>query len=133
MQLRQFVLARVEQVSDVVHIQPSVAGGVAEHVDDGLIGFAMAARSGVHVIVEQGGLILAAGDGGAAVACGYQTLQSQVVEVQCEVFEEVALEWVVAVVQDDLAFEVVLVVDQFVLDVGHACVELVVLGLLGGR
>lgn len=70
---------------------------------------------------------------GARVAGGCQALQSQVVEVQREVLEEVALERVVAVAEHDLAFEVVLAVNQFVLDVGHARVELVVLGLLGGR
>lgn len=89
--------------------------------------------AGVHVIVEQGGLVLASGDGGARVAGGDQALQSEVVEVQCEVFEEVALERVVAVARHDLAFEVVLVVDELVLDVGHARVEFVVLGLFRGR
>lgn len=132
-QLGQFVLAGVEQVFDVVHIQPSVAGGVAEDVDDGLVRPAVSSRILVHVIVEQGWLVLAAGDGGARVAGGDELLQPEGVEVQCEVLKEIALERVVAIAQDDLAFEVVPVMDELVLDVGHACVELVVLGLLGGR
>lgn len=133
MQLGQLVLARVQQVPDVVHIQPSVAGGVAEDVDDGLVRPAVSSRILVHVIVEQGWLVLAAGDGGARVAGGDELLQPEGVEVQCEVLEEVRLERVVAVAQDDLAFEMFPVVNELVLDVGHACVELVVLGLLGGR
>lgn len=133
MQLRQFVLPGVQQVSDVVHVQPSVAGGVAEDVDDGLVRPAVSSRILVHVIVEQGWLVLAAGDGGARVAGGCQALQSEAVEVQREVLEEVALERVVAIAEHDLAFEVVLVVDQLVLDVGHARVELVVFGLFRGR
>ena len=131
--LRQFVLPGVQQVPDVVHIQPSVAGGVAEHVDDGLVGFAVAAGVLVHVIVEQGWLVLAAGDGGARVAGGDELLQPEGVEVQCEVLEEVRLERVVAVAEHDLAFEMFPVVDELVPDVGHARVELVVPGLLGGR
>lgn len=54
MQLRQFVLAGVEQVFDVVHVQDAVAGGVAEDVDDGLVRPAVSSRILVHVIVEQG-------------------------------------------------------------------------------
>lgn len=61
MQLRQFVLPGVQQVSDVVHVQAAVAGRVAEDVDHGLVRPAVAARSGVHVIVEQGRLVLASG------------------------------------------------------------------------
>ena len=133
MQLGQLVLARVQQVPDVVHIQPSVAGGVAEDVDDGLVRPAVSSRILIHVIVEQGWLVLAAGDGGARVAGGDELLQPEGVEVQREVLEKVRLERVVAVAQDDLAFEVVPVMDELVLDVGHARVELVVLGLLGGR
>ena len=133
MQLRQFVLPGVQQVPDVVHIQPSVAGGVAEDVDDGLVRPAVSSRILVHVIVEQGRLVLAAGDGGARVAGGDELLQPEGVEVQGEVLEEVRLERVVAVAQDDLSFEMFPVVNELVLDVGHACVELVVLGLLGGR
>ena len=132
-QLRQLVLLGVQQVPDVVHIQPSVAGGVAEDVDDGLVRPAVSSRILVHVIVEQGWLVLAAGDGGARVAGGDEALQPQVVEVQREVLEEIALERVVAIAEHDLVPEMLLVVDQFVPDVGHACVELVVLGLLGGR
>lgn len=132
-QLRQFVLPGVQQVPDVVHVQDAVAGGVAEDVDDGLVRPAVSSRILVHVIVEQGWLVLAAGDGGARVAGGDELLQPEGVEVQREVFEEVRLERVVAVAQDDLAFEMFPVVDELVLDVGHARVELVVLGLLGGR
>lgn len=54
MQLCQFVLAGVEQVFDVVHVQDAIARGVAEDVDDGLVRPAVSSRILVHVIVEQG-------------------------------------------------------------------------------
>ncbi len=74
---------------------------------------------------------LSADDGGAGVAGGDELLQDEGVEVGGEVLEEVALEGVVAVAEDDLALEAVLVMLELVGDVGELGVELVLLGRLG--
>ena len=64
----------------------------------------------------------------AGVACGCEFGEGEIVEEYCEVLEEFALVWVVAVAEDFLAPEVSPIVSEFFCDVGHAGVELVLLG-----
>ena len=132
MELRHLVARGAEQVLHIQHVHPAVTGRILHVGDDGLVCVAVASGIGVHVVVEQGWLVLASGDGRAAVARRNQLPQAQMVEVQGEVLEEVRLVGVVAVAQDNLAFEMIRVVPQLVLDVWHPRVELVVLDLLGG-
>jgi len=85
------------------------------------------------VFWEQGAL---ARDGGAIVASRDKLLEAELVEVGCEILEEVTLEGVVAVTVNNLATEGVRAelkegLDLF-LDVDVLCVELVLLGRLRG-
>jgi hypothetical protein len=72
------------------------------------------------------------GDGGAIVTGGDELFKAELVEVESEILEEVALEWVVAVAVDDLAPKSVGVELQvgldLLLDVDVLGVELILLG-----
>jgi len=72
------------------------------------------------VFAEQGGVVVLAAGG------------DELLEVGREVEEEVADARVVAVAEDGFALEVLLVVTQFLYDVGELDVELILLGGLGG-
>lgn len=65
------------------------------------------------------------------VAGGDDLLQPKRLEVQGEIPEEIRHPGVVAVTQDGLVLEVLLIVSQLVLDVFEPGIELVVLSLLG--
>ena len=68
----------------------------------------------------------------AVEAGGNEFAEPERVEVEREILEEIALVRVVAVAEHGLAAEVLLVVFQFVGDVLHLCVELVLLGTRSG-
>ena len=122
-------LFRLRKSSTSVDVRRAVSVLVFHMVEDdgerlGLLALAIP----LVVFREQGAL---ARDGGAVVAGGDELFQAELVEVGGEVFEEVALEGVVAVAVDDLAAEGVGVelevgLDLF-LDVDVLSVELVLL------
>ncbi len=64
------------------------------------------------------------------VACGYQLLQSQTVEVHGEILEEIGFVGIVAIAEDHLVPEMLAVMGQFRFDILDAGVELVLLGLV---
>ena len=66
------------------------------------------------------------------VASGDQAFQAEVVEVVAEVHEEVADLGTIAIAVDDLAFEVVFVVLEFIPDVGRLGVEFIIPAALSG-
>ena len=61
------------------------------------------------------------------VACGDELLQTEVGEVVSKITVEVGLPVVVAVAVDYLVAELVLVVGEFLLNVGEKCVKFVLL------
>lgn len=69
----------------------------------------------------------------ALVAGGDYSFESEVIELQREVLEEVAHSWVIAVAEYCFATKMLFVVDQFTLNVGELSVELILLGGFGGR
>ena len=64
------------------------------------------------------------------VASCDELFQPKLPEIQREIQKEIADAGIIAVAQDDLVFEVFLVVPKLSFDVGQYCVELIVLGAL---
>ncbi len=115
-QLDKLVLAKLEQVTDVFHIDAAVPGRVMHRCDDRLIGL----RPAVTVL----------GDSRPLITRRNQLLQSETFEVQHEELEEVALERVVAVAEHRCALEMLTIMTEFLLDIRQLGVELIVLRAL---
>ena len=116
LKLSQFVLAKLEQVTDILHIDATVPGRVMHRCDDRLIRLRLA--------------VTVLGDSRPLITRRNQLLQSETGEVQHEELEEVALERVVAVAEHRLVLEVPTIMTEFLLDVRQLGVELIVLRTL---
>lgn len=116
LKLSQFVLAKLEQVTDILHIHAAVPGRVTHRRDDRLIGLRLA--------------VTVLGNGRPLITSRNQFLQSETFEVQHEKLEEVALKRVVAVAEHRLIFEVPTIMTEFLLDIRQLCIKLIVLRTL---
>jgi hypothetical protein len=73
---------------------------------------------------------MCADNGRLLIACSYELLEAESVEIEREILEEVALEWVVAVAENRFAAQLRLVIFQLVADVAKLGIKLILLGLL---
>ena len=115
-QLDKLVLTKLEQVTDILHIDAAVAGRVMHRCDDRLIRLRLA--------------VTVLGNSRPLITRRNQLLQSKTFEVQHEKLEKVALERVVSVTENCCTLEMLAIMTEFLLDIRQLGVELIVLRTL---